>query len=553
LGPCPAVGWGWGGCGAVRAASVGSGGMSARGPRRVALASVGAALAGLVAVRALRAARSRRDGDPGGGAPSGNGAAEAGAAAAGTAERSAIGPRTRLDRTARMARIGGQAGASYALHRARRAFASVERQAELDERFELKTAEQITAALGNMKGALMKLGQMASYLDAGLPPHVRAALADLQQNAPPMSADLAAEVVERELGEAPDRVFLEWAPQPIASASIGQVHKAITRDGRAVAVKVQYPGVDQAIKADLDNSGLVFGAMGLGFPGLDPGPLVEEIRERLVEELDYRIEARNQQLFVDYYRDHPFIHVPEVLTHLSTGRVLTTELAEGARFAELVEWPQDERNLAAETIDRFVFRSLYRLQAFNGDPHPGNYLFRPGGHVTFLDFGLVKHFTPDEIEVFGDMIRAMVFERDTARFRRIIERVGLLRPGEPFSDQMVLDYFGHFYEYVMEDAEVTITPEWSSQTVSRFFDNSGPYGDVMKAANVPPSFVIIQRINLGLFAILGELRATANFRRVSEELWPWVDGPASTPLGEAEAEWVARRTADARSRGGTGS
>jgi predicted unusual protein kinase regulating ubiquinone biosynthesis (AarF/ABC1/UbiB family) len=448
---------------------------------------------------------------------------------------------SRAERSAHMVRIGGRAGAGYALHRARRAFASVERQAELDHEFELKTAEQIADALGNMKGALMKVGQMASYLDAGLPSHVREALADLQQNAPPMSAELSAGVVESELGSPPDQVFLEWDAEPIASASIGQVHRAITRDGRAVAVKVQYPGVAQAIRADLDNSGLIFGALGLAFPGLDPGPLVEEIRTRIAEELDYRIEARNQQLFVDYYRDHPFIHVPEVLMHLSTGRVLTTELAEGARFSELLTWSQHERNLAAEAIDRFVFRSLYRLQAFNGDPHPGNYLFQPGGHVTFLDFGLVKHFTPDEIEVFADMIRAMVFERDTVRFRQIIERVGLLRPGEPFTDRQILEYFGHFYDYVMEDAEVTITPEWSSETVARFFDASGPYGEVMKAANVPPSFVIIQRINLGLFAILGDLRATANFRRISEELWPWVDGPPSTPLGEAEAAWQDRR------------
>jgi len=477
-------------------------------------------------------------------------AAAAGSAAVGVrrARRRAgtdhpVSTRSRVDRTARMARVGSRAGAAFALHRARRVFASAEHQAELDHRFELKTAEQIADALGNMKGALMKIGQMASYLDAGLPPHVRQALAGLQQNAPPMSSELAAEVVERELGHPPERIFLEWDPDPIASASIGQVHRAITRDGRAVAVKVQYPGVDAAIRADLDNAGLLFGAMGMAFPGLEPGPLVDELRARVVEELDYAVEARNQQLFVDYYRDHPFVHVPEVVMHLSSKRVLTTELAEGARFDEMVTWSQHERNLAAETIYRFVFRSLYRLHAFNGDPHPGNYLFRPGGRVTFLDFGLVKHFTPDEIDLFGDMIRAMVNERDPARYRSIIERVGLLRPGEPFSDAEVLDYFGHFYEFVMDDAEVTITPEWSSETVARFFDAAGPYGRVMKAANVPPSFVIIQRINLGLFAILGDLRATANFRRVADELWPWVDAPASTPLGEAEAAWMQRRLA----------
>jgi hypothetical protein len=281
--------------------------------------------------------------------------------------------------------------------------------------------------------------------------------------------------------------------------------------------------------------------MGMVFSGLDPGPLVDEIRARVVEELDYELEARNQQLFADWYRDHPFVHVPDVLPELSSLRVLTTELAEGVRFDEMATWDQDERNLAAESIYRFVFRSLYRLHAFNGDPHPGNYLFRPGGKVTFLDFGLVKHFTGDEIDVFARMIDAMVLQPDLPRYRRIIEDIGLLKPGMPFTDDQVKDYFGHFYDFVMDDEEVTITPEWSSETVQRFFDANGPYGPIMKAANLPSSFVIIQRINLGLMAILGDLRATANFRRIAEELWPWVDGPPTTELGKAEAAWMASR------------
>ncbi|MGH9112645.1 MAG: ABC1 kinase family protein, partial [Acidimicrobiales bacterium] len=407
--------------------------------------------------------------------------------------------------------------------------------------FELRTAEQVAEALGGMKGAFMKLGQMASYLDVGLPDHAREALAELQHNAPPMSGELAAGVIERELGAAPDTLFAEWDPAPLASASIGQVHRAITPDGRAVAVKVQYPGVDEAIRSDLDAAGLVFGAMGMAFSGFEPGPLVEEIRARVIEELDYVNEARNQQLFADFYRGHPFIHVPDVVRHSSTPRVLTSDLAEGVRFDEMATWDQDERNLAAESIYRFVFRSLYRLQAFNGDPHPGNYLFRPGGQVTFLDFGLVKHFTGDEIEVFGDMIRAMVNDRDTAGYRRILERIGMLRPGAPVTDAQVHDYFSHFYEFVMHDEEVTITPAWSSDALSRYFDPTGPYGPIIKAANLPASFVIIQRINLGLMAILGDLRATANFRGIANELWPWVDGPPSTELGKAEADWLATR------------
>jgi predicted unusual protein kinase regulating ubiquinone biosynthesis (AarF/ABC1/UbiB family) len=448
-----------------------------------------------------------------------------------------IGGRNAVTRSARLARLGARTGGSVALHRARRAFVSAERREVLDREHELRTAEQVAAELGQMKGALMKLGQMVSYLDEGLPEPFRQALAQLQHDAPPMSPELAAQVVEEELGGPPEKVFAEWDPVPIAAASIGQVHRAMTHDDRAVAVKVQYPGVREAIRADLGNVGLLFGALGQVFPGLEPGPLVAELKERLVEELDYRLEASHQQLFVDYFAGHPFITVPAVLDELSTDRVLTTELAEGVRFAEMETWGQEERDLAAETIFRFVFRSLYRLRAFNGDPHPGNYLFQRGGRVTFLDFGLVKHFTDAEIAVFRDLIVHMVQAPDPEAFRRAAEAAGFLQPGAPVTDEQVLAYFGHFYEFVQEDAVRTIGEDYASETVRRFFDANGPHRDVLRIANVPPSFVIVQRINLGLYALLARLRATANWRRLGEEVWPWVDGPPSTPLGELEARW----------------
>jgi predicted unusual protein kinase regulating ubiquinone biosynthesis (AarF/ABC1/UbiB family) len=486
--------------------------------RAVALLVGGLLTGGAVAAVAARRRQARADVDP-----------------------SALHVVSRAGRIVHTYKLGGKAGASYALHRARRRFASAARQQELDEEFQLRTAAQVTEALGNMKGALMKIGQMVSYLDSGVAPAVREALASLQQDAPPMSAELTAQVVERELGDTPDRVFLEWDPVPIASASIGQVHRAITRDERAVAVKVQYPDVDQAIRSDLDNAGMLVGGLGMMYPGLEPGPLLEEIRARVIEELDYLQEARNQQLFADYYRGHPFIHVPDVRAEWSTARVLTTDLADGVRFDEMATWDQEERNLAAEAVYRFVFRSLYRLHAFNGDPHPGNYLFRPGGQVTFLDFGLVKHFTEGEIDVFQRMIQAMVYDHDVPAYRAIVEEAGLLTPGLPFSDEEVLDYFGHFYEFVMRDAEETITSEWSRETVERFFSPNSSHGPIARAANLPPSFVIIQRINLGLMAVMGDVEATANFRRIAEELWPWVDGAPSTQMGKAEAAWQAQR------------
>jgi predicted unusual protein kinase regulating ubiquinone biosynthesis (AarF/ABC1/UbiB family) len=398
---------------------------------------------------------------------------------------------------------------------------------------------RIRLALEELGPTFIKLGQIMSTRPDLVGAELAEELEKLQTAVPADPFAAVAELLEEELGRPLQDVFLEFCETPVASASIGQVHRAITHDGRAVAVKVQYPGVAAAIMADLDNAGLLFGAMGMLFPGLDPEPLVAELRERLAEELDYQLEAANQRLFADHYRGHPFIHVPDVVDELSAARVLTTELAEGERFEVLETWDQAERDLAAETIFRFVFGSLYRLHAFNGDPHPGNYLFRPGGQVTFLDFGLVKRFVPEEIAVLESMIQAMVLDHDIPRYRRIVEDIGMLQAGASFTDQQVEDYFGHFYDFVLADEVRTITPEYASETVRRFFDTTGPFGPIMKAANVPPAFVIIQRINLGLYAIFGQLRATANWRRISEELWPIVDGPPSTELGRQAAAWAA--------------
>ncbi len=449
----------------------------------------------------------------------------------------AVGLRTgRAARNAQLAGVGTRIGAATAANKAKRVFASAERKVELDAELELTTAAEVTAALGNMKGALMKLGQMASYLDDGLPEPLREALASLQADAPPMSASLASGVVESELGRPPTEVFAEWDPVPIAAASIGQVHRAMTHDGRAIAVKVQYPGVDEAIAADLDNSDFLVRLMGLLFPGLEPGPLVQELRERLTEEVDYRLEADNQRLFADFYRGHPLIHVPDVIDELSTGRVLTTELAPGVRLAEVTaSWTRKEQDLAGETIFRFVFRSLYRLHSFNGDPHPGNYLFEPGGRVTFLDFGLVKRFTPAEVDLFESMVRTIVLERDGDAFRRILEGANVLKPGSGMTGPEVLDWFGYFYEFVLRKEESSFTHEYAAASVQKLFSRTG---DVAKFGNVPPSFVLIQRINLGLYAVLAELGATANWRAIAEELWPMTSAPPSTASGRAEAAWL---------------
>ena len=429
----------------------------------------------------------------------------------------------RTSRTFEVARLGTRAGVDLATTRVRSALASDERRAELQAEFELRTAAEVVASLGNMKGALMKLGQMASYLDQGLPEPVRDALSQLQSDAPPMASALAAQVVRDELGGPPEELFRSWDPLPVAAASIGQVHRAITTDGRSVAVKIQYPGVDDAIRADLETSDVLFAAMGMLFPGLDPKPLVDELRARLIEELDYHNEAGNQRRFVEAFTGHPTIHVP-----------LTTEWADGVDFRTVTgEWSQRERDLAAETIYRYAFGGIYELGIFNGDPHPGNYRFRPGGQVSFLDYGLCKVFTPAEVNQFERLIQAMCIRPDRDEFLRLSTEMGFVSNCIAFSNPLKDFISSHFL--------LTVTPEYASESVRRYFDLSGPYAEVIRSVNLPPSLVVIQRINLGLFAVLAELGATANWRRLAEEIWPFADGAPSTPMGEAIAAWRAGR------------
>ncbi len=454
----------------------------------------------------------------------------------------AVQRRSRWRRNSRLARLGARIGLAHAGTSARKLFASAERKEQLSRDREMKSAQQVADELGNMKGALMKLGQMASYLDDGLPEPLRLALSQLQSNAPPMSIELVHQEIKRELGKTVDELFVEFDDEPIAAASIGQVHRAIlkTPEGeRAVAVKVQYPGVAEAIDADLRTADLLGTLLAFGFKSLNPEDMVAEIKDRLREELDYKKEAENQQLFADFYKGHPFIHVPEVLHNYSTSRILISELVSGSSFAEVLTWQQEQRDMAGEAIFRFVFRSLYRFRAFNGDPHPGNYIFHKDGKVTFLDFGLIKHFTVDEMNMFQSMVKAAVLDNDMETYRRVIEDAGMFQKDAPFSTEEAGDYFAHFYEPVRESKDMTWTTGYATSIVRHTFDRTSA---IAQYATVPRSFVFIQRINLGLYALLGQLGASGNFRRISEELWPMTNAGPSTPMGELEAEWLANRS-----------
>ncbi|HEY2080036.1 MAG TPA: AarF/ABC1/UbiB kinase family protein, partial [Streptosporangiaceae bacterium] len=406
--------------------------------------------------------------------------------------------RLRFDRGLAAAQLAVRGGLRYATSAPRLFVAAGENRERLRNDLAMQTADDVTATLGTMKGVMVKLGQMASYVDDGLAPSVRRTLSRLQDSVPPMSAELAAGVIEEELGESPERLFDRWDPEPIAAASIGQVHRAITRDGRAVAVKVQYPRIAEMMAADLDNVSLLRRMLRVTAPSQDVDGLIAELRERVLEELDYRQEAVNQQLLHRYYSGHPTISVPAIVGELSGRRVVTSELATGARFADVLGWSQEERDLAGETLYRFVFRSLYEVHAFNGDPHPGNYLFHGDGKVTFLDFGMVKHFTDADLMPLMQMARKLCVDGSQAEFRDSLEEAGFLVPGAPLSDDQIVDHLAVFYQLVRESKTLTVTGDYASAVVRRFFDVRSP---VAQYARIPRSYVVLQRINLGLFGL----------------------------------------------------
>jgi predicted unusual protein kinase regulating ubiquinone biosynthesis (AarF/ABC1/UbiB family) len=446
--------------------------------------------------------------------------------------------RLRFERGLAAAQLAVRGGLRYAGSAPRLFVAAGENREKLRNDLAMQTADDVTATLGTMKGVMVKLGQMASYVDEGLAPSVRRTLSRLQDSVPPMSPELAAGVIEAELGLPPEKLFARWDPEPIAAASIGQVHRAITKDGLAVAVKVQYPGIAEMMTADLANVSLLRRMLRVTAPSQDVDGLIAELRERVLEELDYRREAANQQRLHEYFAGHPTISVPAIVAGLSAQRVVTSELVTGARFADVVGWSQHERDLAGETLYRFVFRSLYEVHAFNGDPHPGNYIFHGDGKITFLDFGMVKHFSDADLLPLMQMARNLCVDSDPAEFRASLEKAGFLVPGAPLSDDEITDHLAVFYQLIREPRTVTVTGEYASAVVRRFFDVRSP---VAQYARIPRSYVVLQRINLGLFALLGEMKSTANWRAIAEEIWPFMQAPPTTPMGVAELPWLASR------------
>src|SRR5947208_11328464 len=454
-------------------------------------------------------------------------------------------PQGRVRRAGPLAALSARAAGGGVVDILRRRLKG-ERGASLE--FHVRNAERYADTLSRSKGVLMKVGQIVSFVDSSAALEgptgeiYRAALASLQADAEPMEPVLVAAVIESELGRPPEELFAEFSPAPIAAASIGQVHTARLRDdGTEVAVKVQYPGVADAIRDDLANTQLLFTFVKIvkglvpQYRNFDVRALADEIAERIGEEVDYRIELANQMDFAEHYRGHPFACVPEVFPELSSDRVLTMELVHGRRWTAIGDADQELRDRWGEAINRFFFGSIARFGMFNADPHPGNYLFHDDGTVTFLDFGCVKRMTAAVQRGFFDF-HAAAMDNDAERLLEVWIEHGFARADSPPPADKVLTWCRQNFAAYVQPQPFTFTPHFVSELLGHM---SRMDKDVMRQATVPRDFVFTNRIFVGLYSILGALRATADWTSIfTEDL----TGQPTTELGRLEAEFFAAKS-----------
>ncbi|MCA9521433.1 MAG: AarF/ABC1/UbiB kinase family protein [Myxococcales bacterium] len=400
--------------------------------------------------------------------------------------------------------------------------ASLETKKRLEGQYHLQTAAEATQMLGNMKGVMMKIGQIMSFAADSMPEDAQKLLTGLQTSAPPMDFHLVRQVLEEDLGGDIGRFFGDIDEEPIAAASIGQVHRARLHDGSQVVAKVQYPGVDEAIENDLKFSQGIAFMINAVQKNADAEAVVAELKERIVDELDYRKELRNQQLFYDLWGGHPYIRIPRVFPEVSAKRVLVQSYQRGLGFYDFVAQANErEKQLAVFVLNDFVFDSMHRFHVFNGDPHPGNYIFHEDGGITFLDFGCIKYFAEPFMADLMRLNRALV-EGDRATFDQQVLKLQLILPGRPYDSDWMWEFFCYHAGPFRLDRVFTFTPQWIEEAKTVMNPKN------LTQLNLPPDLIFFNRITFGLNAIFLKLGASANFHRLYRRyLYPQEGVPPS--------------------------
>ncbi|HEY8583554.1 MAG TPA: AarF/ABC1/UbiB kinase family protein [Capillimicrobium sp.] len=451
-------------------------------------------------------------------------------------------PSSRIGRTAR---LGGMV-AGQGLRWAGTTLANRGRSAEDAEAAQsaraLATADELVTQLGRMKGAAMKIGQVLSTIDfEGVPEGEREAfkakLATLRDQAPSVPFHDVRKVLEADLGAPVAERFASFDETPVAAASIGQVHRATTLDGDDVAVKVQYPGVAEAVETDLRNLNLLLPLVRRLAPALDARALAAELRERISEELDYELEAQSQRAVARAFRGHPFVAVPGVHTALSSRRVLVSDFVEGLGFEAVKQLPDPERDRFAEILFRFFYGLLEREALVAGDPHPGNVMLLADGRVCFLDFGLMRRMPRAYLAGERELARALV-DQDAERVHELLTELGYLPDPPSFEPERLLRQLSDSTEWWLEPGERRLDPAYVWQLTERASSPRSPSFDLMRRQTIPPEALLLRRMEGMLFAVLGELRACADWHALATESLTDGGSPA-TPLGDEEAAWMA--------------
>ncbi|NLE82724.1 MAG: AarF/ABC1/UbiB kinase family protein [Rhodococcus sp.] len=429
-------------------------------------------------------------------------------------------PRRSSARTAKLASIplgiAGRAAVGFG-----RRIAGGDRKA-IDSELNAKAAEQLFAVLGELKGGAMKLGQALSVMEAAIPAEFaepyRESLNKLQAEAPPLPAKDVHRMLDRQLGTKWRERFSSFDDEPAASASIGQVHRAVWADGRPVAVKVQYPGADEALRADLKTLGRFAGLFGSVMPGVDVRPVIDEFTARTEEELDYRIEANNQRRFAKVFEGDPQFAIPHIVA--SAPKVVVSEWMTGTPLKNIIaSGTPEQRNVAGALLAEFHFASPARVGLLHCDPHPGNFMLMDDGRLGVIDFGAAAPFPDGLPPILGTMVRLAVRE-EFDELTELLHDHGFVLPGRTVTDQEIADYLRPFTDPIHTES-FHFTRAWLQRIAGVATDMSGQQFRTARALNLPAEYLMIFRVLLGSVGICAQLDAYAPYMGI---LTWWMPG-----------------------------